>query len=127
MKDELLPFVQYSELSNSKAVFHWDLGTVRVPTGKTLRSIFFKGSHYYINSSVGLIGGDIIRIGREIETKYRILDNGVYSNTGTRDYRIKRLDDAHMTVLDIENSRKGANIYINTISGKEVLDLMNEI
>lgn len=121
------PVILQGETVNSKATFTWDLATARVVRGKTLGSIFFKKSKYYINSSVGLRGGDIIKIGREIDTKYRILDDGVYTRAGTRDYRIKRLDDQHMTVLDIENSRKGAMITINTPSDKEILNLINNI
>lgn len=122
------PVIYYGEVSQSKAVFDWNLTTAREPVGKTLRSIFRKkDGKFYINVNLSLQAGDIIKIGREIETKYRILDGGVYSRSGTRDYRIKRLDNHHMTVLDIENSRKGATVYLNTPSGEEILEIINRI
>lgn len=116
-----------SESSISKAVFSWDVATARVAVGKTTSPIFLKNNKYYLQCTLNLRGGDIIRIGNELETKYRIVDDGTYERDGSRNYRIRRLDKNSMTNLDIDNSKIGTVIYLNTPSDKEILCLMNKI
>ncbi len=116
-----------SQSSISKAVFNWDVATARVAVGKTTSPIFFIGKRYYIRTTLNLKGGDILRIGRELDTKYRILDDGTYDRSGGRNYRMRRLDKLPMTNLDITNSKIGTTIYLNTPSDKEILYLMNHI
>lgn len=126
--DDKIIIKQYSQSAVSKAVLTtWNLSTVRVAKGKITFPITLIKNKYYFSSDLNLKGGDIIKIGKEIETKYRVLDDGVYNRQGMRLYRIKRLDNASMTVLDISNSKKGTIVFLNTPSDKEIFELINKI
>lgn len=128
--DENCPIVikQYSESVVAKyALFNWNLSTVRVAKGKVTESIKLSKGKYIFSCDLNLIGGDIIRIGNELETKYRILDAGTYDRSGVRSYRIKRLDGSSMTNLDITNSKKGTIVYLSTPSDKEIFELIDRI
>lgn len=126
--NEKIIIKQYSQSAVSKAVLTtWNLNTVRVARGKITFPITLINNKYYFSSDLNLKGGDIVKIGREIETKYRVLDDGTYDRKGIRLYRIKRLDNASMTVLDITNSKKGTIIFLNTPSDKEIFELIDKI
>ena len=130
MKDEDEPIIikQYSESIVSKAVlFNWNLATVRVAKGKITKSIKLVKNKYLFSCDLSLVGGDIIRIGNELETKYRVLDDGTYDRSGIRSYRIRRLDGNSMTNLDITNSKVGTIVYLSTPSDKEIFELIDRI
>lgn len=112
----------------SKAVFNWDLATTRFFKGVVTYPITLTKNKYYFSCNLNLKGGDIIKIGRELETKYRILDDGVYNRQGIRLYRIRRLDKEAMTVLDIENSKvKKQSVWLRTPSDQEIFELIDRI
>lgn len=128
VEDNPIIIKQYSESVVSKgALFNWDLTTVRVSRGIVTQPIRLIKGNYLFSCNLNLIGGDIIKIGRELETKYRILDDGTYDRKGVRSYRIKRLDGNSMTVLDISNSKKGTTVYLRTPSDKEIFELIDRI
>lgn len=116
---------RYSEVHDSRAVFNWDFGTVRLARGKVLKSIFQRKNRYWFCCTLNLKKGDIVSMNNN---KYRIKSNGIFTRLNPeKEYEIKRLDNLSISQIDLDNSNVGNTIYLSTPSAKTILKLYNNI
>lgn len=116
----------WSNANISKAVFDWNITTAPVTNTFTSHAIFrYKGKDY-IGVEESLLKGEVIEVGLR-RFKYKVIGNTELLKDLRRVNRVSRLDGYSMTNIDVENSKQGAKVRINRVSGDEVLELMNKI
>lgn len=128
LEDSKKIVIGYSSIIQDQNPYSFYLTSVRARRGRITSPIFLHKDKYYLQCNLSLMAGDIVRIG-DLDVKYRILDRGkLLSRKGGISYRLKRLDEEPISQIDIDNSKKGAQIHLkNTPTSDEVLQMLTLI
>lgn len=98
------------------------LSTVKRKVTKVTKKMYKKSYLTYIGIKEQLSGGDVIQVGN-MGIKYRVLKLQKVTDREGYIYRVKRVDNASTTILDMDNIEVGMKVLV--VSRKTFEQMLN--
>lgn len=87
------------------------LSSVKIGVTKVTKKMYKKWKQTFIGTKDQLDDGDVIQVGN-MELKYRVLKHNKITDREGYIYRVRRVDNANTTGLDIDNIEVGMKVLI---------------